>query len=245
MTYSRPWMFAGLTFMILGVLMLLHQDRQPKALAETPASQTPADPPEEPKWQSLFDGKNLDGWEAPNFGGQGTVEVKDGQVIIGQGSLMTGIARTGEVLRDNYELAFEAMRLDGCDFFCTTTFPVGKEYCSLVVGGWGGGLVGLSSIDGADASENATSKFVSFKDNQWYRIRIRVSKAAIEAWIDDDKVVDQTREHHSFGIRIECTLCRPLGISTWCTAGAVRAIRERPLSDDEVTAIEEDHLYQD
>ena len=76
------------------------------------------------------------------------------------------------------------MRLDGSDFFCTTTFPVGKDYCSLVVGGWGGAVVGLSNVDYADASENATTKTMGFKDNQWYRVRIRVSDAAIEAWID-------------------------------------------------------------
>ena len=91
------------------------------------------------------------------------------------------------MLRDNYELSLEGMRLEGSDFFCTTTFPVGKDYCSLVVGGWGGDVVGLSSIDGADASENSTTKLISFKDQQWYRIRIRVSDAAIEAWIDNEE----------------------------------------------------------
>ena len=70
-------------------------------------------------------------------------------------------------------------------------------------------------------------------------MRIRVSDAAIEAWIDDEKMVDQPRKDHKFGIRMECELCRPLGISTWCTTGAVRNIRVRALKPDEVRAIEE------
>ena len=70
---------------------------------------------------------------------------------------------------------------------------------------------------------------MAFKKNQWYRVRIRVTDAAIEAWIDDEQVVHQPRKGHKFGIRSEVELCRPLGISTWITKGAVRNIRIRPL----------------
>jgi hypothetical protein len=72
-----------------------------------------------------------------------------------------------------------------------------------------------------------------------------VSDAAIEAWIDDAKMVDQTRKDHTFGIRMEVDLCRPLGISTWVTKGAVRNIRVRPLKPEEVRAIEKRHLTTD
>ena len=232
MNYSRPWMFSGLALIAAGLVLLWQQGRQPVAQAEPPET-AKADPY---GWQELFDGRTLAGWEAPQFGGEGEVEVKDGQIILGLGSLMTGIARKGKVLRDNYELVLEGMRLDGSDFFCTTTFPVGKDYCSLVVGGWGGAVVGLSNVDYADASENATMKMISFKDHKWYRVRIRVSDAKIEAWIDDKKMIDQPREDHTFGIRIECTQCRPLGICTWCTAGAVRDIRVRRLKPEEIRA---------
>ena len=153
------------------------------------------------------------------------------------GSMMTGVTWTGEVIRNNYELELEGMRLDGSDFFCTTTFPVGKDPCSLVVGGWGGSLVGLSSIDYADASENSTTRSMAFKNNQWYHVRIRVSDAAIEAWIDGQQMVSQPRKDHKFSIRIEVDQCRPLGISTWSTKGAVRNIRVRPLKPEEVQAI--------
>ena len=150
--------------------------------------------------------------------------------------MMTGITWTGDVIRDNYELELEGMRLDGSDFFCTTTFPVGKDPCSLVVGGWGGALVGLSSIDYADASENSTMRTMAFKNDKWYPIRIRVSDAAVQAWIDGERMVNQPRKGHKFTIRIEVDACRPLGISTYATKGAVRNIRVRPLKPEEIQA---------
>lgn len=197
----------------------------------TPSAESSAAPQADPAWKSLFDGKTLAGWKVPQFGGEGEVRVEDGAIVMDMGSSMTGIAWTGEVARDNYELELEGRRIDGSDFFCTTTFPVGDDSCSLVVGGWGGGVVGLSSVDFADASENATTKFMSFKEGQWYRVRIRVTDAAIEAWIDDEPLVNQPRKDHKFGIRMEVDLCRPLGICTWTTKGAVRNIRSRSLAN--------------
>ena len=128
------------------------------------------------------------------------------------------------------------MRLDGNDFFATTTFPVGEKYCSLVLGGWGGVVVGLSCVDYYDAGDNITTKFVDFKDKKWYAVRIRVSDARVEAWIDKEQLVDVPRKGHKFGTRFEVDLCQPLGIASWCTAGAVRNIRLRRLKANEVTA---------
>ena len=197
-----------------------------------PAKETPAAPPE----KDLFDGKTLSGWKVTDFGGQGKVYVQQGAIVMEMGNEMTGITWTGKPPRSNYELSLEGRRLAGHDFFCTTTFPVGKEYCSLVVGGWAGTVVGLSNVDFADASENATTKYKEFKDKQWYRVRIRVTDAKIEAWIDDKPVVEQDRKGHKFGIRMEVDLNRPLGISTWLTKGAVRNIKLRELTAAEVKA---------
>jgi len=184
----------------------------------------------------LFDGKTLTGWKIANFGGEGEVEVKDGMIVLPMGMSMTGVTYTGEVPRTNYELSLEGMRLDGTDFFCTTTFAVGEKPCTLVVGGWGGTVVGLSNVDFYDASDNSTTTFQEFKDKQWYRIRIRVTDAKVEAWIDDNKVVTQERAGHKFGIRYEVELCQPLGVSTWDTTGAIRNIRLRTLKPEEVEA---------
>jgi len=243
MTYSRPHMLVGLALMAAGALLFGQQGCQPK---EQPLAQNNArgdsnhrlsresaenrqESPRATAGKSLFDGKTLAGWKTPQFGGEGKVYVENGTIVMEMGGNMTGITWTGNVVRNNYELSLEGMRLDGSDFFCTTTFPVGDDPCSLVVGGWGGGVVGLSNVDFHDAANNPTMKIMSFKEGQWYRVRIRVTDAAIEAWIDDEPVVNQPRKGHKFGIRSEVDLCRPLGICTWATKGAVRNIQIRSL----------------
>src|SRR5262249_46784310 len=127
----------------------------------------------------------------------------------------------------------------GDDFFCTTTFPVGDAFCSLVVGGWGGPVVGLSSLESMDASMNETRKEMEFKTGQWYRVRIRVSQKRIEGWIDKEKVVDVNPTGRKISIRIECAPSKPFGIATYETAGAVRDIRVRKLTEAEKKAIAE------
>lgn len=188
-------------------------------------------------WKSLFDGKSLTGWKAANFGGEGQVKVQDRAIIMELGEPMTGIAYTpGDFPKMDYEVTLEGKKLAGNDFFCTTTFPVGDAFCSLVVGGWGGSIVGLSSINFQDASENETSTFQNFKRDQWYRFRIRVTKTRIESWIDSKQVVDLDTRDKKISIRIECDLCKPFGIATYRTTGAVRDLRVRPLTAGEIKA---------
>ena len=189
---------------------------------------------QEPQGKDLFDGKTLTGWKVPEFGGGGKVYVKDGTIVMECGNPMSGITWTGKPPRTNFEITLEGKRLDGNDFFCTTTFPVGDEFCSLVMGGWGGGVVGLSTIDSEDASRNTTGTYYEFKDNTWYRVKIRVTDAKIGCWIDDKQVITQERKDHKIGIREECNLCRPLGICTWDTKGAVRNIHLRELKPAEL-----------
>ena len=181
-------------------------------------------------WKPLLDGKSLAGWKATNFGGEGDVSVKNGIVLLERGNDMTGITYTGKDFpRLDYEISLEGKKLKGNDFFCTTTFPVGDAYCSLVVGGWGGTVVGLSSIDFRDAVENDTTKIKQFKQDQWYKVRIRVTKQKIEAWIDDEKMVDLETKDKKITVRGECEASKPFGIATWRTEGAVRDIRVRSL----------------
>jgi hypothetical protein len=197
----------------------------------------PAAGKDEPGWKKLFDGKTLANWKSTDFGDEGKVHVQDGAVVLEKGKKMTGITYAGKDFpKLDYEVTFEAKRVEGRDFFATTTFPVGDTFCSFVVGGWGGRTVGLSNIDSANASENETTKSMEFKDGQWYRIRIRVSAKKIEAWIDKEKMVDLETADRRIDIRIECRPCRPFGIATWDTVGAVRDIRVRPLSAAEKKA---------
>jgi hypothetical protein len=183
-------------------------------------------------WRTLFDGNSLDGWKTTDFYKPGKVSVKDGSIVLEKGSKMTGVTYASKDFPTaDYEVTLEGKKLAGQDFFCTTTFPVGKSFCSLVVGGWGGMVVGLSSINGADASENETTRGKEFKHDRWYRVRIRVTAKRIEAWIDTEKMVDVDIEGRKISTRIECRPCQPFGVATWDTTGAVRDIRVRTLTE--------------
>jgi hypothetical protein len=187
-----------------------------------------------PDWKPLFDGKSLDGWKKSYDRGSGKVEVKDGAILLGTGEKMTGITYTKDDFpKIDYEVVLEGKRVDGRDFFATTTFPVGDHFCSLVVGGWGGMVTGISSINGADASENETTGSMEFKNGQWYKVRIRVTARKIECWIGDEKSVDVELKGRKVSTRIECEDCQPFGICTWDTTGAIRDIKVRKLTEAE------------
>ena len=51
------------------------------------------------KWQPLFDGRTLDGWKITNFGGEGDVEVEDGQIILESEDLEADVRGFEVVLR--------------------------------------------------------------------------------------------------------------------------------------------------
>ncbi len=197
----------------------------------------------EPKWQELFDGKTLAGWAEPGFEGKTAVKIepsfKDGRaaIVIEAGTTLSGVTSTlGSALpRTNYEISLEAMRLAGGDFFCGLTFPVGKSACSFIVGGWGGIIVGISSVNYSDASDNETTKSQDFEDNRWYRIRVRVTDVKIEAWIDKEQMVDLELKDRKVMMRPgDIEKSQPLGLATYMTRAAVRDIRLRRLTPAEI-----------
>lgn len=186
----------------------------------------------------LFDGKSLEGWQSTDFYKPGEVKVEDGQLILGLSPAsggMTGITTTREDLpRTNFGLSYQAQRLSGRDFFAAATFPVGETYLTLVNGGWGGTVTGLSSIDGADASENPTGTYQKYANDTWYTFRIRVTDASIRCWLDDEELVTFDPRGHHLGTRLETRVSQPLGFATWETSSALKEITIRPLSEQEI-----------
>ncbi len=181
-------------------------------------------------WQPLFDGKTLSNWEPTKFGGEGAVKIENGQLILETGRSLTGITWTGgELPKTNYEIAMQAMRVDGRDFFAGITFPVADSFCSLILGGWGGSTVGLSSINFMDASENETSQSLEFENGRWYSVRIRVTPPKIQVWLDERQIINQDLKDNKISVRIEVEPSKPLGVATWKTKGALRDIRLRRL----------------
>jgi hypothetical protein len=190
----------------------------------------------EPKTDTGAPWKPLKGhWETCSFGGDGPVTIADDKITLEIGDPLTGVRWTKPFPKDNFELRLQARRTEGFDFFCAVTFPIGDGQCSLVLGGWGGGLVGISSIDGNDASSNETTQFKEFKNGQWYDIRIRVTKERLQCFIDDDDWVDFEREDHDFDIRLEMDPALPLGLANYQCGSEMRRIETRLIKpkDDE------------
>ena len=167
-------------------------------------------------------------WKAAekfDFKSHGEIKVQEGVISLGQGSPATGIHFNGELPRTDYEISLDARRTDGSDFFCGLTFPIGTTYCSFIVGGWGGGVVGMSNINNMSAVENETTGYLEVKQNQWYHIRVRVTGSRLQAWIDGEPMVDMKTGDNKFSIWWEQEPLRPLGIASWNTSAELRNIR--------------------
>ena len=181
-------------------------------------------------WTEMFDGKTLANWKPTSFGGEGEVKVQDGQIIVEPGVDLSGIHWTGsELPKMNYEFTVEAMKIEGSDIFCGISFPVGDSQCSFVAGGWGGGIVGLSSIDGMNASENETTKVMAFPEKKWHAFRLRVTPGKIEGWINEEQVVNVEIRDRKISIHPMMEPSKPLGLATYVTRSAFRNIRIRRL----------------
>jgi enterochelin esterase-like enzyme len=178
----------------------------------------------------LFDGKSLANWEKTKYGGEAdvTVDKDKGLLVFEKGGPLTGVHWTGETLpRMNYELTLEAMRIEGTDFFCGIGFPVGDTSVSFVAGGWGGGICGISTVDGDPAADNQTATLQNFDNNKWYRFRLRVTPDKIEVWLDDNQIVDLEYKNHQIDIHIAMSLAVPFGLTSFETKCAYRNINLR------------------
>jgi hypothetical protein len=200
----------------------------PTAAATATASQAAAPG----GWRDLFDGKTLTNWKVTEFDNPGKVHVENGELIfdISSGTL-TGVTWAGgDLPRMNYEVTCEAKRMNGSDFFLGLTFPYLNESASLIAGGWGGELVGISSLDGHDASDNETTSMKNFETDHWYKFRVVVQPDHIEAWIDNEQVVDCDVRGRRVDVRSEVEASKPLGLAAFMTQAAYRNLRIRPLA---------------
>jgi hypothetical protein len=185
---------------------------------------------QEPAWQTMFDGKSLGQWKPAPFRDAGAVRVDNQAIVLAAGRPMTGVTYQGPFPKEDYEIRCEAARLEGGDFFASLTFPVGDSFCTFVTGGWGGDIVGLSSIDGWDASDNETRTYFNFETGRWYRLRLQVTRERIQGWIDDERVLDVRIAGREISLRVGDTkLTAPLGFMSYGTTGGIRKIEYRPL----------------
>jgi hypothetical protein len=185
---------------------------------------------EAPSRWPLFEAPLIDHWQDAKIDDGGEVKREADGFTLKEGAPMTGnVFPTWEqdgLPLINYRVTYEAMRVSGSDFFGSVTFPVGsRERCvTFVLGGWGGTQVGISSIDGSDASQNPTGSSHRFEDGRWYRIRIEVEEQSLRVWLDDLPLVSFNPKGRQLHLRgADIAKCVPFGFATFGTEGRVRA----------------------
>jgi hypothetical protein len=180
-------------------------------------------------WTPLFDGKTLMNWAVTDFAGHGNVGVESGQINIGMGAELSGINWTnGTLPKTDYEVSLDTIKVEGGDFFCGLTFPVADSSCSLILGGWGGGVVGLSSLDDNDASENETTRAMAFTNGRLYQVLLRVTPQKIVVWLDKEKIIDVSITGRKVSLRPgPIDMSEPLGVATYETSAAIRDFKLR------------------
>ena len=220
-------------FLLTGAALADDKAAAAKDDKKAAASGDDTKPADKDGWKPLFNGKDLEGWKITEFGGQGEVLFEEGEIVISQGADLSGLHTEQEIPKSNYEVQFEAQRAGGSDFFAGLTFPVKDSYCSLIVGGWGGGVCGISSLSGMDASENETTSYQQFDKAKWYKIRLVVRDDHINAWIDEKQIVDVDTTGQKIGVRFEVERSKPFGFSTYQTTGRLKNARIRSLPPED------------
>jgi hypothetical protein len=191
-------------------------------------------------WRELIDGESLEGWRRLDFDGLGgEVDAAGGAIRLGRGEPFTAIVIDDpdfEAPGLEYEIVVAARKIEGRDFFCALTFPVPEKAscCTFVVGGWGGGVTGLSDIDLLDANRNTTRSVLKFEHGLWYDLRVEVRRGRIRCWVDERLVVNLLIGDKQISVRPgEIEACQPLGLASWETSAEIKSVRIRKLLPSE------------
>ena len=176
----------------------------------------------------LFDGNDLSEWDVGVFGYPGAFDVEEDGVIIPQSMSLAGLTYAGEPPSPPFVLTVEATRAFGSDFFLGVTFPVREAHLTLVLGGWGGNVCGLSCIDGKDASSNETRTLMSFPNGKRQTVVIDVSNERVEARVNGRVIVDQAlADDTRLSLRTEVTPNAPLGVASFATSTTLHRVSVR------------------
>lgn len=182
------------------------------------------------RWEML-EAAMLPQWETVAIEGAGKPQMGPGEFVLPEGAPMTAVRFGGWEAMGlpvvDYAIEYEAMRVAGQDFFGAVTFPIRslKTCATLVNGGWGGGLVGISNIDEQSANENATRSEHRFVNGQWYRFRLEVRSEEIKGWLDGRLIINASLKARTISLRAgDIEQCAPFGLATYGTTGKVRGL---------------------
>jgi len=210
---------------------VLTPSTQPAATAATRPATNPA--AAVAGWRELFDGKTLKNWKSSGFAAQGEPVVENGLLVLPAGEGLTGVTWDGgDLPKVNYEVEVVAKKMEGADFFCGLTFPVKDSHASLIVGGWGGAVVGISNIDDADAAHNDTTVYEKFDQDRWYTVRMRVLPEKLQAWIDDKRVIDISIKGKKIELRVGIDEAKPFGVASYATTAAIKSVKIRKVDQE-------------
>lgn len=208
-------------FLLLLVFPVITGCRPAAVRSSSPAAQ---------RWD-LLDEKHAPRWQQAGIPDEGKITVEKGEI-----TLLTGLPMTGckfaswtelGLPGSGYRITYEALRVEGEDIFGMCTFPVASHetHATFVLGGWGGTLTGISSIDFKDASENSTRAEQRFADGVWHRVKIEVRAEDIQAWVNDKLVVNVSIKGRKVSLRPGfIDHCLPFGFATWNTTAKVRGV---------------------
>lgn len=177
--------------------------------------------------------RTADAWrivENDPFDSHGKVEFLPGDepgtlfLKLAAGSPGTGVSYRGPVPRIDYRIEAEARRSGGEDFFYGLTFPIHDQHASLIIGGWSGGVTGISNLDGNSAVENATTGYQPFETGRWYSIGLEVSHKRIAATIDGKPILEIRTGDYQYSVWPQQQSMIPLGIATWKTSAEIRRL---------------------
>jgi hypothetical protein len=180
-------------------------------------------------WQLVADGRTLAGVQPVVFGGDGDVQATREGLVLEPGSPLTGVTFDAALPRCDYEVELAAARLSGTDFFCGLTLPTANGCLSLILGGWGGAVCGLSCLDGRDAANNATRCTRGFERGRVYRVRVRVTAARVDVDVDGSPLLSADLRGRRVAVRAELDLCQPFGVASFATRARIADVRWRPL----------------
>ena len=93
-------------------------------------------------------------------------------------------------------------------------------------------MTGISCIDSMDASDNNTSSYQRYKDDEWYAIKLRVTPKNLSVWLGDKQIIDEDIEGKKISVRpgpIESYL--PLSLTTFNTMAAIRNVKLTPIPE--------------
>lgn len=159
----------------------------------------------EPQWQSLFNGKNLDGWSAR---GKATWTVKDGAIVGqgGNGHLYAAPVLTDLEVKGKFKIYSTGRDANSGFYFRSNVdpanpegFPRGYEaqICNTqdAFTGW----LWKPGTPTGKATENLT------KDGEWFDYRIKAVGNHIQFWINEQPVMTYDDDEYKQGhFAIQC-----------------------------------------